>query len=49
MIRPFRVHLICLSFDLSKLVFIVLGLNVLVTTTSANIGPSTLVLLLCQG
>ncbi len=44
---PLRVHPACLSFDLSKLVLVVSSLDVLVTTTSANIGLSTLVLLLC--
>ncbi len=45
-VRPLRVHLACLSFDLPKLALVVLSLDVLITTTSANIGPSTLVLLL---
>ncbi len=43
---PLRVHLARLSLDLSKLILIVLSLDVLVTTTNANIGPSALVLLL---
>ena len=43
---PFRVHLIRLSFNLSKLVFIVSSLDVLVTTTSANVCSSVLVFLL---
>ncbi len=45
---PFKVYLARLSLNLSKLVFVVLDLDVFVTTTSANIGPSMLVLLLCQ-
>ncbi len=47
-VYPLRVHPTYLSFDLSKLVFVVLDLDVLIATTSANIGPSTLVLLLYQ-
>ena len=43
---PLKVYLACLSFNLSKLVFIVSSLNVLVTITSADIGSSALVLLL---
>ncbi len=46
MVCPLRVHPTRLSLDLSKLVFVVSSLDVLVTTTSANIGPSTLVFLL---
>ncbi len=45
---PLGVHPIRLSLDLSKLVFIVSGLDVLITTTSADIGSSTLVFLLYQ-
>ncbi len=45
---PLRVHLAYLSLDLSKLILIVSSLDVLVTTTSANMGPSALVLLLCR-
>ena len=48
MVCPLRVYLARLSLDLSKPVFIVSSLDVLITTTSANIGLSTLVLLLCQ-
>ncbi len=43
---PLRVYLARLSFDLSKLVFVVLGLDVFITTTSANIGSNALILLL---
>ncbi len=42
---PLEVYPIRLSLDLSKLVFVVSGLDVLITTTSANIGSSTLVFL----
>ncbi len=45
-VRPLRVHPARLFLDLSKLVLVVSSLNVLVTATSADIGPSTLVLLL---
>ena len=45
-VRPLRVHPTRLSFDLSKLVLVVSSLDVLVTITSANMGPSTPVLLL---
>ena len=44
---PLRVYPTRLSLDLSKLVLVVSSLDVLVTATSANIGPSALVLLLC--
>ncbi len=47
-VRPLRVHPTCLSLDLSKLVLVVSSLDVLVTTISADIGPGTLVLLLCR-
>ncbi len=47
-VRPLKVYPTRLSLDLSKLILIVSSLNVLVTTTSADIGPSTLVLLLYQ-
>ncbi len=43
---PLRVYLACLSFDLSKPIFVVSSLDVFITTTSADIGLSTLVFLL---
>ncbi len=45
-VRPLRVHPTRFSLDLSKLILVVSSLDVLVTTTSANIGLSTLVFLL---
>ncbi len=42
-----RVHLMRFPLDLSKPVFVVSSLNVLITTTSANVCPSVLVFLLC--
>ncbi len=45
---PLRVHPTRLSLDLSKLVLVVSSLDVLVTATSADIGPGTPVLLLCR-
>ena len=45
---PLRVYSTCFSLDLSKLIFIVSSLDILITTTSADIGLSTLVLLLYQ-
>ncbi len=45
---PLRVYLTYLSLDLSKLILVVSSLDVLITTTSANISLSTLVLLLYQ-
>ncbi len=45
-VRPLKVHPTRLSLDLSKPIFIVSSLDILITTTSANIGPSTLVFLL---
>ena len=47
-VRPLRVHPTHFSLNLLKPIFVVLSLNVLITTTSANIGPSTLVFLLYQ-
>ena len=41
-----RVHLVYLFLNLSKLIFIVSSLDILITATSANIGSSALVLLL---
>ena len=43
---PFKVHLIRFSLNLSKPIFIILSLNIFITTTSANISSSTLVFLL---
>ena len=45
-VYPLKVHLTRLSFNLSKLVFVVSSLDVLIATTSANIGSSILVFLL---
>ncbi len=45
---PFRVHPTRLSLDPSKLILVVSSLDVLVTTTSADIGSSTPVFLLCR-
>ena len=47
-VRPLKVHPTRLSLDLSKPVFVVSSLDVLVTTTSADMGPGVLVLLLCR-
>ena len=46
---PLRVHLARFSLDLSKPVFVVSSLDVLITTTSADVCPSVLVFLLCRG
>ena len=43
---PLRVHLARFSLNLSKPILVVSSLNVLITTTSANIYPSVLVFLL---
>ncbi len=45
-VRSLKVHLARLSLNLSKLILVVSSLNVLVIATSADIGPSALVLLL---
>ncbi len=44
-VRPLRVHLAHFSLDLPKLILVVSSLNVLVTTTSANVCPNILVFL----
>ncbi len=48
-VRPFGVYPACFSLDLSKLVLVVSSHDVLVSETSADIGPSTLVVLPTRG